>query len=158
MGGRKMENGEDRGRERKINSLKRRTFPHEPPKMRPGVEPGPPRCPEADKNSYKTAYRCFLPFAPALLLHLLLLLLLRTLTLPPTPRPQPSPPSSSRLSSFPLALPPRVTLFTLVNLKQHSKSFSQDLHLFPSKIFLFCESRYFSLIGNIFFEKKYTIL
>ena len=27
-----------------------------------------PRCPEADKNSYKTAYRCFLPFAPALLL------------------------------------------------------------------------------------------
>lgn len=49
-------------------TLKRRTFPHKPPKMRPGmVGPLDPRCPEADKNSYKTAYRCFLPFAPALL-------------------------------------------------------------------------------------------
>lgn len=41
--------------------------------MRPGVRMLllpllDPRCPEADKNSYKTAYRCFLPFAPALLL------------------------------------------------------------------------------------------
>jgi len=58
-----------RRKEKGDGTLKRRTFPHEPPKMRSAmVGPLDPRCPEADKNSYKTAYRCFLPFAPALLL------------------------------------------------------------------------------------------